>query len=404
MTQKATDGGTTSIVEAVFLAYYTMELVLKLYVHRWFFFVNASAGWNAFDLFLVCVSLLEQVVMPALKGEGESVDLKFLRVVRLLKMTKVLRMIKVLQFIHNLRLFVACLIGCGSSLFWAVVIILLILVLFSMFLVQAMTMYIFEFADDMDQEFRQTAASSFGSVHKCMITLFMCVSGGTDWIEPYNLVRRTGELNGCVFLFFIFFFVIAVWNIVTSIFIERTMELAKPDVDGLMLLKRRRDIDDARELMKLCTMVDKDMSGTISSDEFEFFIQNEAFRQYFDVRGIDVKDAAMFFQMLCAAAEVTGDEVDVDTFIGGCLRLKGVASSIDVQTLAFEAKLMHALQKRFMDFAEARFASLDEDFAALRGVIMDMDARVKHIPFLHVPCQSADVHNISAASPVNLNL
>merc|ERR1719454_1368410 len=99
--------------------------------------------------------------------------------------------------------------------------------------------------------------------------------------------------------------------------------------------------------MDLCKLVDLDNSNTISMHEFELFMQNGELRQYFDVRGIDVKDADMFFKMLCAAAEVSGTEVDIETFIGGCMRLKGFASSIDVQTLAFESKLMHCLQKRF---------------------------------------------------------
>merc|ERR1711963_282626 len=121
----------------------------------------------------------------------------FLRVVRWMKLTKVLRMIRILQFVHNLRLFVACLVGCGSSLFWAVVIILLILVLFSMFFVQTMTMYILEYGttDDVDQDFLQDVTTCFGSVYKCIITLFQCVSGGEDWIGPYNIVKRTGDLS-----------------------------------------------------------------------------------------------------------------------------------------------------------------------------------------------------------------
>merc|ERR1712216_23826 len=97
---------------------------------------------------------------------------------------------------------------------------------------------------------------------------------------------------------------------------------------------------------------------------------NDFFRQYFDVRGIDIKDAAMFFQMLCASAEVHGGEVDVETFIGGCLRLKGLASSIDVQTLAFESKLMHCIQKDQMTLLEDKLSGLDERFEQFSGVLL----------------------------------
>eukprot|EP00929_Paragymnodinium_shiwhaense_P063666 TRINITY_DN31819_c1_g2_i3.p1 TRINITY_DN31819_c1_g2~~TRINITY_DN31819_c1_g2_i3.p1 ORF type:complete len:326 (-),score=85.59 TRINITY_DN31819_c1_g2_i3:87-1064(-) len=184
--------------------------------------------------------------------------------------------------------------------------------------------------------------------------------------EPRGDSYSQGAANGYVFLFFVFFFVVAVWNIVTSLFIERTMELAKPDVEDLMLLKRRHDLEDAKELMHLCRLVDMDNSNTISFDEFEQFMQNEELRQYFDVRGIDVKDADMFFRMLCAAAEVSGEEVDLETFIGGCMRLKGFASSIDVQTLAFESKLMHCMQKRFFQWAEQKLTCVEDELQHIR--------------------------------------
>eukprot|EP00929_Paragymnodinium_shiwhaense_P112429 TRINITY_DN8068_c0_g1_i1.p1 TRINITY_DN8068_c0_g1~~TRINITY_DN8068_c0_g1_i1.p1 ORF type:complete len:728 (+),score=150.25 TRINITY_DN8068_c0_g1_i1:83-2266(+) len=358
-------------MEMAFVTYYSLELGLKLYVHRMFFFLNEAAGWNIFDFFLVFVSLLELTILPWLasssgEGAGGTIDIKFLRAVRLLKLAKVLRMIRALQFVSNLRLFVACLVGCGPSLFWAVIIILLILVVFSMFLVQALTLYAMELGDKIDQDLLAGIQKYFGSVGNGIITLFQCVSGGRDWEEVYATVGATGGVNSAVFLFFVFFFVIAVWNIVTSIFIERTMDLAQPDIEGAMMIKRQRDSDDAKELLQLCELVDRDGSKTISCEEFEDFIQNEHLRQYFDVRGIDIKDAQMFYQMLCAAAEVgDNEEVDIETFIGGCLRLKGLASSIDVQTLAYESKLMHCMQKKFFSYVQSSLSALDKRVASL---------------------------------------
>merc|ERR1712211_203518 len=95
-------------------------------------------------------------------------------------------------------------------------------------------------------------------------------------------------------------------------------------------------------------------------------MNNKEFRQYFDVRDIDIKDANMFFQMLCAAADARGGEVDMATFIGGCLRLKGIASAIDVQTLSFECKLMYCMQREFFASVEERFEELHETLQGLQ--------------------------------------
>merc|ERR1719305_2256391 len=107
----------------------------------------------------------------------------------------------------------------------------------------------------MNPELAAVIEKDFGSVMGGALTLFQCVAGGNDWVEAFEVVRATGADNGAVFLFFILFFVIAVWNIVTSIFIERTMEYAQPDMEGLLLIKRRKDIEDAKQLMKLCSVL-----------------------------------------------------------------------------------------------------------------------------------------------------
>merc|ERR1712224_1057126 len=100
----------------------------------------------------------------------------------------------------------------------------MILIVFAMFLVQALTIYVSEAGDDVDPEFRREFDKWFGSVFTTMITLFQCVSGGENWALPYKTVATTSTINAGVFIFFIFFFLIAVWNIVTAIFIERAME------------------------------------------------------------------------------------------------------------------------------------------------------------------------------------
>eukprot|EP00929_Paragymnodinium_shiwhaense_P059629 TRINITY_DN29855_c0_g1_i2.p1 TRINITY_DN29855_c0_g1~~TRINITY_DN29855_c0_g1_i2.p1 ORF type:complete len:630 (-),score=101.30 TRINITY_DN29855_c0_g1_i2:127-2016(-) len=352
-----TQSGLESSVEAAFLTLYVIEFIFKFYVHRLYFFINQSAIWNMFDLFLIMSSLAEQLLLTQVDG----VDVKFLRGIRMLRLTKVLRMLKVMRFVSRLRLVMVCLVGCAPSLVWAVTLIILILTVFAMFLVQGVTLYVIEMGDSIDEEILSQIEAWYGSVMVAMVTLFQCVSGGENWSGPYNMIRQTGQLNASVFLFFIFFFLVAVWNIVTSLFIERTMECAKPDLEDLMLQKRRKDQDDAKKLVALCDMIDDDGSRSISRQELEAFMDNEEFRQCFEVRGIDIKDATLFFHTLQAAAGLTEDSaVDIETFIGGCLRLKGLASSIDVQTLAFEAKVMHSLQKKFFAFVEARFLSVEE--------------------------------------------
>merc|ERR1719482_1873484 len=93
-----------------------------------------------------------------------------------------------------------------------------------------------------------------------------------------------------------------------------------------MLSKARRDYDDAKKLKEICEIVDSDGSRTITAPEFMAFMRHDECRRYFDVKGINVKDAQMFFNLMCAAGGSENQEVDLESFVNGCMRLTGVAS------------------------------------------------------------------------------
>eukprot|EP00929_Paragymnodinium_shiwhaense_P066498 TRINITY_DN33366_c0_g1_i4.p1 TRINITY_DN33366_c0_g1~~TRINITY_DN33366_c0_g1_i4.p1 ORF type:complete len:665 (-),score=128.47 TRINITY_DN33366_c0_g1_i4:135-2129(-) len=359
------------LIEWSFLIFYGSELCLKVCVHRWRFFCSY---WNLFDTGLFALLGLECLAIVTTDASenrwlplGDIIDLQFLRVVRLLRLTKVVRKVPALEVMSDLRSFASCFIGCGPSLFWAAAMILLMLLVFSMFFVQALSLYIVEAGAEIDADLQGKIEDSFGTVYLTIVTLFQCISGGQDWSDAYGIVSATGWYYGWVFLFFLFFFTVAVWNIVTCLFVERAMQSAKPDMHDLMMQKRRQDEHDEREMFHLCELMDLDGSKTISLAEFEMYMQSCDLRQYLDLRGIDVKDATLFFSMLCATAHVSGEEVDMHTFIKGCLQLRGSASSIDVHMLAFESKIMHGMQKRFFTWAERKLQGIEDQLQLSKG-------------------------------------
>merc|ERR1719436_2177799 len=105
-----------------------------------------------------------------------------------------------------------------------------------------------------------------------MLCLFESTTGGIDWAVIFNMTYKSGAFKAVIFTFYVAFFVIAIWNIVTSKFIERALRLAQPEVDSIMLESRRQELRDSAELSKMLYSIDSDGSGTISRPEFlEFF-------------------------------------------------------------------------------------------------------------------------------------
>eukprot|EP00929_Paragymnodinium_shiwhaense_P011881 TRINITY_DN11824_c0_g4_i5.p1 TRINITY_DN11824_c0_g4~~TRINITY_DN11824_c0_g4_i5.p1 ORF type:complete len:113 (-),score=17.93 TRINITY_DN11824_c0_g4_i5:40-378(-) len=107
----------------------------------------------------------------------------------------------------------------------------------------------------------------------------------------------------------IIFFAVAVWNIIASIFYENIIKSAAVDQEEEMLMQRRQNMEDAKELMALCRNADLDESGTLSRLEFERFMECPRIRHFFQDRGLDIRNAAHFFDLMNTITGV--DDIDV---------------------------------------------------------------------------------------------
>merc|ERR1719330_617267 len=111
------------VVEAVFLAWYTLELLLNLYAHSWYLFVTGDGNWYIFDVFVVTTGLMELAI------QAVELDLTFVRVLRILKIGKVLRALKAVRLLRELRLMLGCVLTSMTSLLWAVALMSLFLMI-----------------------------------------------------------------------------------------------------------------------------------------------------------------------------------------------------------------------------------------------------------------------------------
>merc|ERR1712045_810535 len=109
--------------------------------------------------------------------------------------------------------------------------------------------------------------NDFGTVEAAMMTTFQATTGGVNWGETYGVLSKTGLLNGILFVSYLAFFIFALNNIVTSIFVDKALKLAKPDLDWMMFEKQRSEAAAAEELRTLALQLDTSKSGRISRDE-----------------------------------------------------------------------------------------------------------------------------------------
>merc|ERR1712032_910377 len=97
-----------------------------------------------------------------------------------------------------------------------------------------------------------------------------------------------------------------------------------------------------RDLTTIFHEADRDHSGTLSGLEFKRLLEDVNIQRYLATMGLEVSEAQGLFRLLDIDDQ---DDVTIDDFVWGSLRLKGHAKSIDLCTLLYE----HRKHKQSVD-------------------------------------------------------
>lgn len=335
-------------VEIAFLGLYTIELLLKLIVHRLYFFVNGDWFWNWLDLGLVLYSSLEMVSILLYSDSGGG--FLFLRVLRIFKMTKVARLFRLISSFKELRLILACIVGSASSLFWSIVFITFIYYVFALVLVQGVGIFLASQGGDPPDPGRAGAEQedlieNFGAVEIGILTLYRASMGGDDWSLFYLQLKRAGvswHLQA-LYLFFIAFTQIALVNIITGIFVERAMVQGKPNLVERSREHVKEEAELAAVLEDLVKEFDTSGDGFMTPEKFFNRAPHHPLNVYLRFLGVDDGDMQEFLEKTGSIVE---QGVLVSDFVHGCMKVKGAASNLDMQALKFGMTLLQTDMER----------------------------------------------------------
>jgi len=327
--------------EMFFQVFYVMELVLKLMVFRCYFFVGHDWRWNIFDFLLVAASLYDQVMsllflfgFDLQMSSETSGDILFIRILKVIRMVRILRMLRVMRFFRELRLMLFSIASSMRSLFWCFVMLSLIIYIFALVFVQATIGFMSDplLPDDTKECFD----IHWGNVERAMNTLYMTLTGGEDWGVMSSCFRTTSNAYYCLFVFYTGFCIFALLNILTGIFVDNAIKHSASDRDEVILEQLCEERLFADEIKMLFRRIDSDASGRVSYEEFSSKLKDPAMLAYLNSLELSIQDSELFFRML---SEHRADrEVDIDAFVDGCMRVKGPAMGVDLQTFVFAVR------------------------------------------------------------------
>merc|ERR1719469_655359 len=111
--------------------------------------------------------------------------------------------------------------------------------------------------------------------------------------------------------------------------------MTNPDFETQMVSERQKELETAEAIRDVIKEMDLDNNGTITLDEI-VNVKNPGLINLLALHGITVMDTVLFFRTLAETAE--SDVLDVDSFVAGCMKLRGPATNLDLQNLIFQVE------------------------------------------------------------------
>lgn len=342
------------VIEVVYCIIFTVELTLRLVAYRLEFFTQVGWAWNVFDLILVSVQLLEELLMAISAGESvgalhQMSPTTLLRIARILRAVRVLRVLRIALMAEDLRLLVSCLLYCSKPFFWTVVLLGLMIYIVAIYLTQIVLVY------RVESNVGHSLEPLFGNVPVSMLSLFQGMTGGLDWggmVSP--ILEEISTLAAFLLVLFMAFAILGVMNVVTGTFVQNAICRAEEVKDMQRAMKARR----------LFKSLDDDETGQISFKEILNHTKDREVLAFFRDLDIEPSEAKFLFDMLDINQS---GSIDFEEFLNGCIRLQGPAKAIDMLVVTRETRLAFEQLSGHMRRFQAELSILTEKLMGWKG-------------------------------------
>eukprot|EP00812_Abedinium_dasypus_P014698 NODE_824_length_1350_cov_419.744402.p1 GENE.NODE_824_length_1350_cov_419.744402~~NODE_824_length_1350_cov_419.744402.p1 ORF type:complete len:407 (+),score=137.10 NODE_824_length_1350_cov_419.744402:88-1221(+) len=340
------------------------------------------------------VSVLDSMVLYFLPtGTVDASRATALRLVRLTRLTRLVRVFR-LRMMKELTLMVKGLLVGMTTLFWAFVLLLMFIYVFSIVLT---TMFITS-DEEPPKQLQGEIELLYPTLLMTMYTTFRCFMGDCSTSQGTSLVvlltRYFGGSFAVIYTIFMIFVVFGLFNLIAAVYVENTLANARHAGESArarkkealrvarntkLLLKKlyaaQRAVNDAgclsRELMNKAMMhcSDDDLRHdvTISKETFFYALQEPSVRALLDDLDI-TQERARLFDVL----DADGDgRLDIKELIRGLLRVRGDSQRSDTVSVLLSMRSFQDSFRLFATEATEWMRTMDDRLSALAVALGD---------------------------------
>eukprot|EP00439_Symbiodinium_sp_Y106_P073061 s322_g13.t1 len=285
-------------VQYFYTVLFCIELGLRAAAYGKEYFCSQDWAWAALDVFIVLTSFWEVFVDTwyAVVGEdSSSIDnfgglagLRAFRIVRITRIVKTVRLMRIFRFVLALRTLIYSILHTLKALFWALVLLFLIVYVFALIFTQAVNGHLHDpEAAQLPAAELEVSLTFYGTLIDTMSSLFMSVTDGVSWEKIYRPLHLISPFWSFLFLFYVCFVYFAVLNVLTAVFCQSAIESAENDhataVQNMMANKEMH----LKKIRALFSQLGTEESGIITFGQFESKIHSPEVREYFETLGLD---------------------------------------------------------------------------------------------------------------------
>eukprot|EP00435_Cladocopium_sp_Y103_P043006 s66_g12.t1 len=285
------------VLQIFYTVLFSIELAFRVAANGKNYFCSQEWAWAVLDLFIVVSSWWEVFVEAwyASAGDDGSFDsfggltgLKAFRIVRLTRIVKTVRLMRIFRFVLALRTLIHSILHTLKSLFWALVLLALIVYVFALIFTQAVADHVMDpMMPDLEELDKEASKKYFGSLMETMLSLFMTISDGVSWEKIISVLSSISLVWTAFFIFYVAFTYFAVLNVLTGVFCQSAIESAQNDhatAVQSMIANKEAHLTKVRALFN---QLGTDERSVITFRQFEEKINSDEVREYFETLGLD---------------------------------------------------------------------------------------------------------------------
>lgn len=231
------------VAESICCFFFILEVTLQLVANFGSFLCGPGRILNTLDLALAIFQVVEITLTLAITENFYDRGFNFViaRGIRIARLVRLVRSVRVMNMCAEVRSTALSFLLSVRPLLGAVTLLVLLTLIFSIIFVEMLLEDMIALPPD------SAEAKAFGSILKSVLTLLQSVTGGVDWGEPSRLLPHSGR---ALFLLFVTWTTLGVFNIVTGSFVAASTNRIREDATQLLYdcttkhLKDRSDVGE----------------------------------------------------------------------------------------------------------------------------------------------------------------